>query len=169
MKICLIAAIGQNFGIGHNGKLPWHLPQDFAWFKSQTLNKSIIMGRKTFASLHRPLPKRLNIVISRQPQQVFEPNIVWVGSLEDALTIAKTHPDYQTDEAMIIGGGEIYSQALSFADRLYLTEVKMTPEADAFFPAFDKAKWTKKILAQHASEDDQPAFVITQYDKIHTQ
>ncbi len=166
MKICMIAAIGHNFGIGLNGKLPWHLPKDFAWFKSQTLNKSVIMGRKTSDSLGRPLPNRLNIVISRKPQQVFQPNIVWVHSLEDALTIAKTNSDYQADETMIIGGGEIYSQALNKADRLYLTEVHVNPQADAFFPAFDKSKWTKTILSSHAAEDDKPAFEITKYDRL---
>lgn len=166
MKICLIAAVGQNFAIGHNGKLPWHLPADFAWFKAQTLNKSIIMGRKTFESLNRPLPMRLNIVISRGPQQNFEPNVVWVHSLEDALTIAKINEEYKSDEAMVIGGGEIYSQAVKIADRLYLTEVSVSPAADAFFPAFDKSKWTKKVLSEHVAENGQPAFTITQYDKF---
>jgi len=165
MKICLIAAIGKNFAIGQDGKLPWHLPKDFEWFKSQTSGKPIIMGRKTFESLRRPLPKRLNIVISKKPQQYFESNVVWVHSLEDALTVAKINEEYKSDEIMVIGGGEIYSQTIKTADRLYLTEVDASPVADAFFPAFDKSKWTKTVLQNHAAENGQPAFTILQYDR----
>jgi len=166
MKVCLIAAIGQNYAIGYNGKLPWHLPKDFAWFKSQTTGKCVIMGRKTFDALNKPLPNRLNIVISRQAQQVFQPNVLWVHSLEDALTIAKINEDYKSDEIMVIGGGDIYSQTLKIADRLYLTEVAASPAADAFFPAFDKSKWTKTVLQDVPAEEGRPAFSITRYDKI---
>lgn len=169
MKICLIAAVGQNFAIGHNGKVPWHLPKDFAWFKAQTIGKCVIMGRKTFDALYepyKPLPKRLNIVISRGPQQFFAPNVAWVHTLEDALTIAKINEEYKSDEIMIIGGGEIYSQALKIADRLYLTEIMASPEADAFFPAFDKSKWVKKTLQEVPAEEGRPAFSITQYDRL---
>lgn len=166
MRISMIAAIGQNYGIGHNGKIPWHLPKDFAWLKEKTMHKPIIMGRKTFESIGRALPKRLNIIISRKAQQFFGDNIAWAHSLEDALTIAKIHPDYQADELIIFGGGDIYSQALPLADRMYLTEVALSPPADAFFPAFDRSKWTKTIIAEHPAEDGQPAFTIAQYDRI---
>jgi dihydrofolate reductase len=161
--ISLIAAVAKNYTLGMNGKMPWHLPADFAWFKSRTLEKSIIMGRKTFDSFRgKPLPKRFHIVISRTPQPDQE-NVVWVSSLEQAITVAKSKTD---DEIMIIGGGDIYSQSILLADRLYLTEIAATYEGDAFFPAFDKSKWQKKIISEHAAENNQPAFAITQYDKI---
>lgn len=160
--ISLIAAIGKNNALGLNGKLPWHLPEDFAWFKSQTLGKPMIMGRKTFDSFGgRPLPKRVHIVISRTPQQDTD-QVIWVASLDDAIAVAKK---LTPDEIMIIGGGEIYTQSLPIIDRMYLTQVDATPDADAFFPEFDQKQWTPHIIAEHATADTQPAFTIMQYDR----
>lgn len=169
--ISLIAAVARNNAIGVNGTLPWHLPKDFAWFKSCTGSKTIIMGRKTFDSLGRPLPKRLNIVISRQPpENETQENVLWATSLQQAFDIASRHAAQWGDEFMVIGGGEIYAQALPHADRLYLTEVDYTPDnADAFFPAFDKAQWKATVLETHAQEKEadiiRPAFTIMQYDR----
>lgn len=160
--ISVIAAVARNYTLGMHGKLPWHLPEDFAWFKSQTLEKPIIMGRKTFDSLGKPLPKRLNIVISRHPQEDAS-NLLWTTSLESGIELAKNNGH---DEIMIIGGGEIYSQAIRIADRLYLTEIAADYEGDAFFPNFDKSKWNKTILSEHPANNGQPAFTITQYDRI---
>jgi dihydrofolate reductase len=161
--ISLIAAIAENYTLGMNGKMPWHLPADFAWFKSRTLDKPIIMGRKTFDSFGgKPLPKRFHIVISRTPQDDQE-NVVWVSSLEQAIEVAKSKTD---DEIMVIGGGEIYNQAMPIADRLYLTEIAAAYEGDAFFPIFDKSKWQKKIISEHSAENNQPAFTIVQYDRF---
>lgn len=170
--ISLIAAIARNNAIGVKNALPWHLPKDFAWFKSCTAGKAVIMGRKTFDSLGRPLPKRLNIVISRNPpQDVTHENILWATSLEHAIDIAEKHKDKWGDEHMIIGGGEIYNQSLNFADRLYLTEVDcMIDNADAFFPIFDKTQWHVTLLEQHEQEKGadsiRPAFNIMQYDRL---
>lgn len=163
--ICLIAAIGKNNAVGLDNQMLWHLPEDFKWFKSTTMNRPIIMGRKTFQSIGRILPGRLSIVISRTPQENQE-NVKWVNSLEDAISTAKNATDYKNDEIIIIGGGEIYKQALPLANRLYLTEVDLSPEADAFFPAFDKSNWQEKVIAEHTARDDKPAFIIKQYDRI---
>lgn len=174
--ISLIAAISRNHAIGVQGALPWHLPKDFAWFKSCTAGKAVIMGRKTFDSLGRPLPKRLNIVISRNPPQenTAQENLLWATSLPQALQLAQQHQAQWGDEIMVIGGGEIYTQALPLADRLYLTEVDYTVEdADAFFPVFDKTQWQATLIAAHAQEHAQekeadiirPAFTIMQYDR----
>jgi dihydrofolate reductase len=161
--ISLIAAIGKNNALGLNGKLPWHLPADFAWFKSQTLGKPMIMGRKTFDSFGgRPLPKRLHIVISRTPQENTE-QVIWASCLDEAIQMAKIHTQ---DEIMIIGGGEIYQQSLPCADRLYITEVDASPEADAFFPELISSEWKKEIIDAHAAENSQPAFTIVQYDRL---
>jgi len=161
--ISLIAAVSENYVLGMDGKMPWHLPADFTWFKSVTIGKPIILGRKTFDSFGgKPLPKRLHLVISRNPQSNTD-QVIWVSSVEDAISEAKKHSN---DEIMVIGGGDIYSQSIHLADRLYLTEIATSYEGDAFFPAFDKSKWQKKIIAEHAAADGQPAFVITQYDRL---
>lgn len=162
--IALIAAIGENYAIGMNGKLPWHLPEDFKWFKARTMDRPVIMGRKTFEALPKLLPGRLHIVISRTPQKGRE-GVVWVASLEQAIAIARETKAYNNDEIMVIGGGEIYSQSLHGADRLYLTEVALAPPADAFFPAFDKSHWEMTVIAEYPANDGQPAFVIKQYDR----
>lgn len=160
--ITIIAALSQNYVLGMNGKLPWHLPADFAWFKSQTIGKPVVMGRKTFDSLgQKPLPKRMNIIVSRYPQLDGE-NLIWASSLEYAIKEAEKYGD----EVMILGGGDIYSQAMPLANRLYLTEISATYEGDAFFPAFDKSLWMRTILSEHEPEGNQPAFVIAQYDRL---
>lgn len=165
--ISLIAAIAENNVIGIRGQLPWHLPKDFAWFKSCTSGKPIVMGRKTFDSLERPLPKRLNIIISRTPSDMVQENVIRTISLENAIQAAQNNAAEWGNEIMIIGGGEIYTQALPLADRLYLTEVACTPkEGDAFFPSFDKSQWQRTVLNQYGAEENRPAFDIVQYDRL---
>jgi dihydrofolate reductase len=162
MKISLIAAIARNNVIGVDGKLPWHLPEDFKWFKATTLDKPIIMGRKTFDSIGRkPLPKRFHIIISREKQENSE-QVAWATSLQEAIDIARAQ---NAEEAMIIGGAQIYAESLALAERIYLTEVDMAPTGDAFFPEFDKSKWQRTIIASHAANGDKPAFDIVQYDR----
>jgi dihydrofolate reductase len=166
MTIALIAAVAENNVIGVRGQLPWHLPRDFAWFKATTSGKCIIMGRKTFESLDcKPLPKRLNIIISRTPRDNAE-NVVWVNSLDAAFDVAKRHAVLYGDEIMVIGGGDIYTAALPRADRLYITHVACAPrDGDAFFPPFNTAHWNKKIVETHDAVENRPAFVIAQYDR----
>lgn len=141
MKCSLIVAMAKNQTIGINNTLPWHLPNDLKYFKQVTMSKPIIMGRKTFDSIGRPLPGRTNIVITRQTDYQAE-GIVVVNSLQQALDKAADvcfiggH-----DEAMVIGGAEIYQQALLKADRLYITHVHADVEGDAFFPEVRWNDW----------------------------
>jgi dihydrofolate reductase len=143
MKVSLIVAAAANNVIGCDNKLPWHLPQDLKYFKSRTLGKPVIMGRKTYESIGRPLPGRANIVVTRNTGWAV-PGINAVTSLEDALTLAinlTKGQDVQASEAMIIGGAEIYKAALPLADRIYLTRIDVPVDGDAWFPDLDPADW----------------------------
>lgn len=143
MIISMIAAMGANRVIGRDNKMPWHLPADLRHFKQVTLGKPVIMGRKTFESIGRPLPGRRNIVISRTAPADCK-GAEWVSSVEQALTMLADQ-----SEVMVIGGGEIYRQCLPLAQRLYLTEIDMTTEGDAFFPDYQQhGQWqlTEDVL-----------------------
>ncbi|MDR7088279.1 dihydrofolate reductase [Cellvibrio fibrivorans] len=144
MKLAIIVAAARNGVIGCNNQLPWHLPQDLKYFKAVTLGKPVIMGRKTYESIGKPLPGRTNIVITRNKDWVAAEGVIVTNSLEQALLEAQkvrgsTVSDL--DEVMVIGGAEIYRSALQFADRIYLTRVDVEPQGDAFFEALDEAKW----------------------------
>jgi len=121
--------------IGNNNQLPWHLPADFAHFKSVTMGKPVIMGRKTYESIGKPLPGRTNIVLSRDPDIRFE-GVACVSSFEQALLLVA-----DAEEVMVIGGSTIYEMLLPRANRLYLTYVDAEFEGDAWFPEFDKNQW----------------------------
>lgn len=128
--LCLVAAVAKNRVIGRQGKMPWHLPEDLKHFRRVTLGHAVIMGRLTFESMGKALPKRRNIVVSRQALS-FEGCEV-VSSLEQAIALART-----TDpEPRVIGGGQLYTLALPLATQLILTEVQQEPVGDAFFPEF---------------------------------
>lgn len=136
--VSMIVAAAEDHAIGKRNEMLWHLPDDFKFFKETTMGHPVVMGRKTFQSLGRPLPKRPNIVISRQEGFVAEGAQV-VSSLSDALQLAKT---LTNTEIMVIGGGEIYKQALPLADKVYLTRVHARfPDADAHFPVLNKNEW----------------------------
>ena len=130
MHIAMIAAMAANRVIGLNNQMPWHLPADLKHFKTITSGKPVLMGRKTFESIGRPLPGRRNIVISRQaaPDNCA---VDWVNSVEQALALVADVP-----EVMIIGGADIYRQCLPLAQRLYLTEIALETAGDAFFPDY---------------------------------
>lgn len=132
-KLSLVVAISKNRAIGKNNKLLWYIPEDMKRFKAITSGHPIIMGRKTFESIGRPLPDRLNIVISHDP--VYSaPGCEKAGSLDEALELAKKQP---TDEIFVIGGGQIFEQAMPLADRLYLTVIDAhVDDADTFFPEY---------------------------------
>ncbi|MBC8997697.1 dihydrofolate reductase [Pseudomonas sp. N40(2020)] len=158
LPLCLIAALGDNRVIGVNNSMPWHLPGDFKYFKETTLGKPIIMGRKTWDSLGRPLPGRLNIVVSRQADLHLEGAEVF-SSLEAAVARAEEWALEQgADELMLIGGAQLYAQALPHADRLYLTRVNLSPEGDAWFPEFSAFDWEQKTFKQIAAEGDKPSY-----------
>lgn len=147
MIISIIAAMDRNHLIGNNNQLPWHLPADFAHFKSVTMGKPIIMGRKTFESIGKPLPGRTNIVLSRNPELQFE-GAKCVTSFEAAMAIV---PD--VEELMVIGGSTIYEMLLPRADRLYFTFVDAEFEGDAWFPEYDKNQWLEKDVVSRPADD----------------
>jgi len=134
--VCLIAAMGKNHAIGLDGAMPWHLPAELQHFKRATMGKAILMGRKTWQSIGRPLPGRQNIVISRNAAFSAEGAEV-AGSLAAAIEIAAA------DEIMVIGGGQLYSLALPLAQRMLLTLIDIEPAADTWFPKWDKTQWTQ--------------------------
>ena len=150
-KISIIAAIGKNRELGKDNKLLWHIPGDLSRFKKLTTGHPIIMGRKTFESIGRPLPNRTNIVVTRDASYRVEGGVV-VHSIEKAIEEAKkidNPPD--GEEIFIIGGGQIYAQALPFTDRLYLTIVDAQAEADTYFPDYSEFK---KIVSEEKSESE---------------
>jgi dihydrofolate reductase len=149
IQITLIAAMGKNRAIGLDGKMPWHLPAELQHFKRATMGKAILMGRKTWQSIGRPLPGRQNIVISRDPGFVAGGADV-VNSLEAALEIS------QVDEIMVIGGGQLYELALPLAQHMILTLIDIEPDADTWFPLWDKEQW-KKTHERQFKVDDQNA------------
>ena len=135
MIVAMIAAVAANGVIGRDGVMPWRLSTDMRRFKQLTMGKPLIMGRKTFESIGKPLPGRRNIVVTRQ--RAFEAEGVEVASgIDAAIALAG-----DVDEAIIAGGGEIYAAAIDRADRLYIPEVEAAPEGDAFFPEIDQAVW----------------------------
>ncbi len=143
MRLCIIAAMSANRVIGRNGKLPWRLPADLARFKSLTTGHCLLMGRKTFESIGRPLPGRTTVVISRRRD--YAPGGVLVAhSLEDALRMATG------EEVFIAGGAQIYRQSLGRADRLYLTVLDREFEGDAYFPEYDESDW--RLLSEERHE-----------------
>ncbi len=161
MKLSLIVAMSRNAVIGIDNQLPWHLPEDLKYFKSVTMGKPIIMGRKTYDSIGRPLPGRTNIVITRDPSWQAE-GVSVAQTLEAALSLGQVACNAAgADEIMVIGGEQIYRMTLPAADRLYLTQVDAEVEGDAFFPDIDLDQWQQ--VSERAPEltDTHPyRFVI---------
>jgi dihydrofolate reductase len=147
--ISLIVAAAANNAIGKNGKMPWHLPNDMKHFKNLTWGMPVIMGRKTFESLGKPLPGRKNIVISRQPGWQAE-GTVTVKSLDDALFVAR---GTDAKEVFVIGGGEIYRLAYEKARRIYLTRVNAEPDGDSFFPELEDTEWHLVQEINHGKDE----------------
>jgi dihydrofolate reductase len=141
VPVAMIAAIGENFVIGSEGQIPWRLPTDFAHFKRTTLGKPLIMGRKTFESIGKPLPGRTNIIVTRQAG--YAPGgVIVCHSLAEALERARVIAVSDgAAEVMVGGGGQIYREAIPLADRLYITHVALSPEGDARFPPIDPGTW----------------------------
>ena len=160
MRITLIAAVAKNGVIGRDGDLPWRLPDDLKTFKRLTLGKPVVMGRKTWESIGRPLPERLNVVMTRSRN--FEaPGASVVPSTEAAIELLSNH-----DEVMVIGGGAIYRQFLDRADRIYLTEVDAEVDGDVTFPTLDSAEWVEMSREHHlADERHAHAFTLVRLDR----
>lgn len=148
--LSLIAAMADQRVIGQAGQMPWHLPADLAWFKRNTLAKPVIMGRKTWDSIGRALPGRLNVVISRDTH--FAPvGAVCVASPDAALAAVTDAP-----EIMVIGGAQIYAQFLAQADRLYLTQIDAKLAGDTFFPDYNLYQWRELACSQQPADAKNP-------------
>ena len=147
--LTLIAAMGKNRAIGMAGRMPWHLPAELQHFKKVTMGKTIVMGRKTWQAIGRPLPGRQNIVVSRNPD-FHADGVDLATSLEDAA--AKS----ESDEIMIIGGGQLYALALSLAQRMVLTLIDIEPEADTWFPEWDGQNWSQTSETKYPADDSNP-------------
>jgi dihydrofolate reductase len=166
IRTALIVARADNGVIGVDNQLPWHLPCDLKYFKQVTMGKPVVMGRKTFESIGRPLPGRTNVVITR--------NAIWsapgtrvVGSLADALKLATAQADLDgADEVMVIGGATLYREAIDQVDRMYVTQVHAAPDGDTFFEAPDQEKFTRTTVEDHAGDDASPAHSYEVWDRI---
>ena len=142
MRISLIAAMDRNRVIGHDNDLPWHLPADLMWFKKNTLGKPILMGRRTFESIGRPLPGRTNIVLTRDKTFKADGCIV-VHDIEEALRTASDDvSEVEEGEVVVIGGGQLFELLIDIADLLYLTRIDADFEGDTFFPAIESDEWS---------------------------
>ncbi|CAH0188606.1 Dihydrofolate reductase type 3 [Massilia sp. Bi118] len=157
-QITLVVAMDAQRGIGVDNQLPWHLPEDLAHFKRVTVERPIIMGRKTFDSIGRPLPKRRNIVVTRNRDWSHE-GVEVAGSLEEAAALVGEQ------EASIIGGAQIFNEAIATAGRLIVTHIDAVYRCDTFFPEIDPAVWTVTAREEHVSKDGV-AFAFVSYERM---
>ncbi len=165
-RCCLIVAMASNRIIGRDGGMPWHLPADLRHFKQTTMGKPLIMGRKTFQSIGRPLPGRTNIVVTRNPG-FHADGCVLATDFDDALDQASRIAEADgVDKIMVGGGGEIYARALPHATRIYLTEVDRDAAGDTAFPELDPAQWRECGREPHESQDGTPPYCFVVLDRI---
>ena len=151
-KLSLIAAMSTNRVIGLNNTLPWHLPADLRHFKDTTWGKAILMGRKTWESINRPLPGRTNMVLTRKADYDLPEGCVRVSSVEEALQKATD----MGQELIIMGGATLYEQTLPLCDTLHLTQIDLTLDGDAFFPELDLQEWTEVSTLAHNADEKNP-------------
>ena len=148
MNITLIAAIGKNNELGKDNKLLWHIPEDLNFFKANTMNKKIIMGINTLNSLPKLLPGRKHIVLTHR-NLVLDPDILVFHSITELLEYIKS----LNEEVMVIGGGQIYKQMIEYANKLIITKIDETKEADTFFPKINNNEWDRELLSEHEYKD----------------
>lgn len=172
IKTSLIAAMGKNRVIGNNNALIWDIPIDMAWFREKTRGKTVIMGRNTYESIlgirSAPLPKRTNIVVTRQQNYDTSdfPSVLVSQNLEDAIALAKEQAKKEeTNEVFIIGGAQIYALGIPLSDRLYLTYIEQEYEGDTFFPQFDENNWDVSYQERHEKTEKTPALTFNIYDR----
>ncbi|MBZ5486426.1 dihydrofolate reductase [Halomonas aquamarina] len=165
VPVAMIVAMSKNRIIGVEGNLPWHLPEDLKFFKRMTQAKPLVMGRKTYTSIGKPLPNRLNIVITRD--KTFAHDGVRVcHELADALALADQQATIDAaEEIMVMGGGEIYRQALPYAQRLYITEVDVEVEGDTSFPEIASGEWREVQRVAGTPAEGQPAYDFVIYER----
>jgi len=159
-RVSLIVAMARNRVIGRDGRLPWRLPADQQRFKALTMGHHIIMGRKTWESIGRALPGRTSVVVTRNKAYAAAGAAV-VGSLAEALTLARGDP-----EAFVIGGGELYGEALPLAKRIYLTELEDDYPGDAFFPPLAQAEWRAVQREEHPAQSAEPGWNFVVYERV---
>lgn len=161
MKISLIVAKSKNNVIGKNNQLPWHLPADLQYFKKLTMGHHMIMGRKTYESIGKPLPGRTSIIITSN-KDYSAPGCIIAHSLKDAINAAK-----KDEEVFIIGGAAVFTEALHLADIIYLTEIHENFEGDVFFPELDFLSW-KLVKKEHHNPDEKNkySYSFAQYEKV---
>jgi len=163
LKLSLIAALSQNRVIGSNGKLPWYLPEDLKYFKKVTMGKPIIMGHATYKSVGKPLPGRLNIIISRNTDLSI-PGCEVVADLQRAVNCAQANClEGDKDEAFVVGGAQIYEMAIDQVERMYLTEIHASLDGDTYFPNFDRGDWhetTRRDVAAVPPNKHDYSFVV---------
>ncbi len=163
IKLASIVAVAENGVIGKDNAMPWHIPSEFAYFRRMTLGKPIIMGRKSFESLgSKPLPKRPNIIVTRDPSWR-APDVMACTSLEDAIATARRIATGRgVDTIFITGGAEIYKLAMPLIDTLYLTEIHLSPEGTTFFPEFDRSQFVETSRLEQPQQDGEEAgYTIT--------
>ncbi len=148
MRLSIVVAMDSNRLIGKDNGLPWHLPADLAFFKKLTTGNTILMGRKTFDSIGRPLPNRRNIIITRNAEIEITGCEV-VNSIEEALSLAQGET-----EVMVIGGAKLYQQILPIADRLYITQIEGEFDGDIYFPSYNEAEWSQISLDSREPDED---------------
>ncbi|QDD91467.1 dihydrofolate reductase [Pseudomonas oryzihabitans] len=165
LPLSLIVAVAENGVIGIENRLPWHLPAELKYFKAVTLGKPLVMGRKTWDSLGRPLPGRLNLVVSRQTDLLAEGAEVR-SSLSTAVERAEAWArEREAGEIMLIGGAQLFAEALPVAQRLYLTRVALAPEGDVFFPEWDERDWQLVSRQEHPAEKGRPAYACEVWER----
>jgi len=167
LDIVLVAALADNNVIGRAGGLPWRLKSDLAQFRAVTMGKPIVMGRRTFLSIGRPLQGRTNIVITRDPGFAAG-GVLVVPGLETALTVARGDALRRSAEAVaVVGGADVYAQTIERADRMVITRVHLRPEGDTTFPAIDPALWQEIMREEHKpGPEDEAPFTTIVYERI---
>src|SRR5688572_7909583 len=160
-RISLLVAMAQNRVIGANGTIPWHLPDELKLFKKLTMGHHMIMGRRTWESIGKPLPGRTSVVVTRQ-KGYRAPGAIIAHSLDEAIAAAGGDP-----EIFVIGGSEIFAEALPRADRLYLTTVEAAPEGDTYMPGFPPEEWRAVSTQSHGADDRHPhAYTHAVYERV---
>ncbi|WP_310497541.1 dihydrofolate reductase [Sandarakinorhabdus sp.] len=159
LEVVLVVARAKNGVIGKDGALPWHLPEDLKRFKRMTVGKPVIMGRKTFESIGKPLPGRQNIVMTRDSAWT-APGVTVAANLAEAVAAAGLDPRARADGIMVIGGAQVYALAMPVATRIELTEVDAEPQGDTVLPAFDAARWQEIARETHGPEGDRPGYAF---------
>jgi len=163
MIVSSIVAVAKNRVIGHNNDIPWYLPADLKYFKKQTLNRHIIMGRNCYNSIGKPLPKRTNIILTRNPYFIVS-NCLVTHSIPEALQLAHENGE---EEVFIIGGAQIYQHSMPLWDRLYYTEVDIEPKGDILFPELDWSEWNLESEESHkADEKNEHDYIFKIFNRV---